>query len=167
MFAPYQDFTKILGINCSLKKTNSRKVILKKSTSPYITKKTKKFGFPYTNEGLFGCSDEFDYKMLKGNVTNNLFDIENNFNKFTNPEIIVDFSKDPSGELLIDVKYNDTLSKERKKLEGFNNPYSNNILMLFLDSVSRVSSLKQLNKTLTFFEKFISYEGGSNENYPE
>ena len=105
--------------------------------------------------------------MLKANVTNNLFDVENNFNNFTDPEIIVDFSKDPSGELLINVKYNDTLSKERKKLENLNNPYSNNILILFLDSVSRVSSLKQLNKTLNFFEKFISYEGGFNENFPE
>ena len=167
VLGPYQDFTRILGVNCSFKKTNSRKEILKKSTSPYITKKTKKFGFPYTNEGLFGCSDEFDYKMLKANVTNNLFDVENNFNNFTDPEIIVDFSKDPSGELLINVKYNDTLSKERKKLENLNNPYSNNILILFLDSVSRVSSLKQLNKTLNFFEKFISYEGGFNENFPE
>ena len=167
VLAPYQDFTKILGINCSFKKTNSREVILEKSTSPYITKETKKFGFPYTNEGLFGYSDEFDYKMLKVNVTNNLFDIENNFNNFTDPEIIVDFSKDPSGELLINVKYNDTLSKERKKLEIFNNPYSNNILILFLDSVSRVSSLKQLNKTLNFFEQFISYKGGFNEKYPE
>ena len=167
VLGPYQDFTRILGVNCSFKKTNSRKEILKKSTSPYITKKTKKFGFPYTNEGLFGCSDEFDYKMLKSNITNNLFDVENNFNNFTDPEIIVDFSKDPSGELLINVKYNDTLSKERKKLENLNNPYSNNILILFLDSVSRVSSLKQLNKTLNFFEKFISYEGGFNENFPE
>ena len=52
VLAPYQDFTRILGIDCSLKKSNSRNVILKKSMSPYISKKTKKFGFPLTNKGL-------------------------------------------------------------------------------------------------------------------
>ena len=167
VFSPYQDLTKILGVNCSKKKSNSRKVILKNSKSLYITKNTKKFGFPSTNKGLIGCTDGLDDKILKKYVLDNLFDIENNFNNFTAPEIIVDFSKDPYGELLIDLKYNDSLSKERKKLEYINNPYSNNILMIFLDSVSRVSSMKQLNKTLTFFEKFISYEGGFNENYPQ
>ena len=167
VFAPYQDFTKIFGINCSLKKSNSRKVILKKSRSPYINRETKKFGFPLTNQGSIGCTDGLDDKIIKKYVLDNLFDIENNFNNFTEPEIIVDFSKDPSGELLIDVKYNDSLSKERKKLENLNNPYSNNILILFIDSVSRVSSLIHLNKTLNFFQKFSSYKGGFNEDYPE
>ena len=167
VFGPYQDFTKILQINCSLKKSNSRKVILKKSRSPYINRETKKFGFPLTNKGLIGCSDGLDDKIIKKYVLDNLFDIENNFNNFTEPEVIVDFSKDPSGEVLLDVKYNDSLSKERKKLENLNNPYSNNILILFIDSVSRVSSLIQLNKTLNFFQKFSSYKGGFNEDYPE
>ena len=167
VFAPYQDFTKILGVNCSFKNLNSRKVILKKSSSPYISRETKKFGFPVTNSGLIGCSDGLDGKLLKRYVLDNLFDIENNFNNFSEPEIIVDFSKDPSGELLIDLKYNDSLSKERKKLESSNSPYSNNILIIFLDSVSRVSSLIQLKKTLNFFEKFSSYNGGFNKDYPE
>ena len=166
VFGPYQDLTKIFGVNCSLKKSNSRKVFIKKSGSPYITEKTKKFGFPLTNEGLFGSIDGLDDKILKGLVLDSLFDIENNFKNFTEPEIIVDFSKDPLGELFIDVKYNESLSNERKKLENLSNPYSNNILIIFLDSVSRVNSLKHLNKTLNFFEKFISYEGGFNENFP-
>ena len=167
VFSRYQDFTKFLGVNCSIKKSGSRKVIIKKSSSTYITKETKKFGFPLTNTGLFGYNDDLDDKSLKNCVLDNLFDVENNFNNFTEPEIIVDFSKDPLGELLIDVKYNDSLSKERKKLENKNSPYSNNILIIFLDSVSRVNSLRQLNKTLNFFEKFISFEGGFNENYPD
>jgi hypothetical protein len=167
VLSKYQDFTKFLGVDCSLKKPNSRQIILKESNSPYITKETKKFGFPFTNKGCFCCNDDFDYKTLKKYVVDNLFDVDNNFNNFSEPEIIVDFSKDSSGELLIDLKYNDSLSKERKKLENLNIPYSNNILLLFLDSVSRVASLTQLNKTLTFFEKFISYEGGYNDKYPE
>ena len=167
VLSKYQDLTKILGIDCSHKYSNARKKFLKDSNSPYITKYTKKFGFPYTNKGFFGSNDLLDYKVLKQHVVNNLFDVDNNFNNFSNPEIIVDFSKDPTGELIIDLKYNDSLSKERKKLENLNIPYSNNILVLFFDSVSRVASLKQLNKTLKFVESFMSYEGGYNDKYPD
>ena len=167
VLSKYQDFTKFLGVNCSAKSANSRKVILQTSKSPYINKDTKKFGFLKTNEGMIGCRDGLDYKFLKQYMADNLFDVDNNFKNFSEPEIIVDFSKDFQGELSIDLKYNDSLSKERKNLESKTNPYSNNILILFVDSVSRASSLRQLNKTLKFFEKFISYKGGFNENYPE
>ena len=87
-------------------------------------------------------------------MADNLFDVDNNFKNFSEPEIIVDFSKDFQGELSIDLKYNDSLSKERKKLESKTNPYSNNILILFVDSVSRGSSLRRLNKSLKFFEEY-------------
>jgi hypothetical protein len=132
-----------------------------------VTKNTKKFGFPATNDGLIGCQDGLDSTILKKYVIDNLFDLDNNLKNFSQPEITVDFSEDPLGKLLINLKYNDSLSKERKKLENKNTPYSNNILIFFIDSVSRASSLRQLNKTLQFFEKFISYEGGFNENFPE
>ena len=167
VLSKYQDLTKILGIDCSHKNPNSRKKFLQFSNSPYITKRTKKFGFPYTNKGFFGYNDNLEYKVLKKYVVDNVFDVDNNFNNFSEPEIIVDFSKDPSGEMIIDLKYNDSLSQERKKLESINNPYSNNILLLFFDSVSRVASLTQLNKTLKFVENFMSYEGGYNDKYPE
>ena len=167
VLSKYQDLTRILRIDCSHKNYNARKKFLKDSKSPYITKDTKKFGFPYTNKGYFGYNDELDYKTLRKIIADSLFDVDNNFNNFSDPEIIVDFSKDPSGELIIDLKYNDTLSKERKKLENLTNPYSNNILLLFFDSVSRVASLTQLNKTLEFVQSFMSYEGSHNEKNPE
>lgn len=116
---------------------------------------------------MISTIDGLDSDVLTKYVLDNLFDLDNNFKNYTDNEITVDFSKDPLGELIIDLKYNESLSVERKKLENLNNPYSNNILILFLDSVGRAASLRQLNKTLTFFEKFISFEGGYNSNYPE
>ena len=163
----FLDFTKILHLNCSINKGNSRKNILKYSHSPYITKQTKKFGFPSTNKDLIGSLDGLDEYILKEYVVNNLFDLENNYNNFSEPEIIVDFSKNGFGELNINLQYNDSLSKERKKLENKNNPYSNNIMIIYIDSVSRACSMRQLNKTLSFFENFISYEGGFNKKYPD
>ena len=104
IFSPYQDFTKMLGINCSFKQSNYRKIILEKSNSPYITKNTTKFGFPPTNNGLIATIDGLDNKILKEFVSDNIFDIDNNWNNFSEPEIIVDFSTDPLGELKINLK---------------------------------------------------------------
>ena len=85
---------------------------------------------------------------------------------YAKPEYIVDFSKDPTGELTIKLNYNKTLSLERKILEKSSNPYSENILILYLDSVSRNNALRKLKKTIKFIEQFISYKGGNNKNYP-
>ena len=167
LFSPIQDYTKILGKNCSIKKSNSRDIIFKKSKSPYIKKNTKKFGFPFTNKGLIGCLDGMDTDILKNYVLENLFDVDNNFKSFSEPEIIVDFSKDSFGDLSINLKYNGTLSNERKNLENKTIPYSNNLIIIYIDSVSRAYSIRQLNKTLNFFEKFISFEGGFNKKYPD
>jgi len=167
IISPFQDFSKILNIDCSHKKSNARKTILKVSKSPYITKKTKIFGFPPTNVDPIGLKDGIDTKILNQYVMDNLFDIKNNFNNFSEPEIIVDFSRDSSGELLVNLKYNESLSLERKDLENKTHPYSQNILIIYLDSVSRPQSIRKLKKTLNFFEKFISFQGGFNEKYPE
>ena len=40
-------------------------------------------------------------------------------------------------------------------------------MILFIDSVSRGNSIRQLTKTLNFFEKFMPYKGGFNPKYPE
>jgi hypothetical protein len=82
-------------------------------------------------------------------------------NKF--PEVEVDFSDNKYGKMNINLNYNKTLSQERTLLEINSTPYSNNILILYIDSVSRVNSLRQLKKTLKFFEKFMNYKGVSHK----
>ena len=88
-------------------------------------------------------------EVLKKNYKNNF------------PEIEIDFSNNIYGEMKLNLNYNKTLSKKRILLEKYSTPYSNNIIVLFIDSVSRVNSLRQLKKTLKFFEKFMSYNGAS------
>ena len=71
-----------------------------------------------------------------------------NLNK---PELIVDFSNDPLGEMKINLIYNETLSIDRKKYEKNTIPYSNNILILYLDSISRNNILRKLKKNNEIF----------------
>ena len=167
IFKYFQDFTKLIHVNCSIPKKNNQKVIFQNSKSPYINNKTKRIGFPLTNKNKIGKLDSKDDHELKSFVLNNLFDIDKKEQKMKKPELILDFSKEEFGEYVIDVKYNESLSKERKKLEKKVSPYSENIMIIFIDSVSRGNSIRQLKKTLKFFEKFMSYNGGYNPNHPK
>ena len=67
---------------------------------------------------------------------------------------------------MINIQYNETLSKERKLLEKNSIPYSDNILIFYIDAVSRAYSIRKLKKTLNFIEQFMSYKGGNNKKYP-
>ena len=161
------DVTKFTYKKCSNKKKHARKNLLKFSRSPYVNKNTKKFGFPLTNNEE-GKKDGKDDIILKSYTSHNLMDMDKEIPPgLAKPECIVDFSKDPYGELIINLNYNETLSLERKKLEKNSIPYSENLLLLYIDSVSRVNALRKLKKTMSFFNQFISFKGGHNKKYPE
>ena len=163
-----QDMSKITKLDCSVGKKDARKTILEVCNSPYINKNTKRFGYPKTNNDEVGGLDGKDKWILLNYTYENMLDMDNITKDIEFwPEHIVDFTQNENGEIKVDLKYNDTLSKERKKLEGNLIPYSNNIMILYIDSVSRPLAMRQLKKTMEFFEQFISYHGGYHKKYPE
>ena len=172
IFKYVQDYSKIRGIDC--KKFNNKKLketLLRSTSSPYINKTSKRIGFPLTNKDPL-CSKDFGkgnpiYKYVLGNLVDmDNEDILNKYFKEKMPEIIIDFSDNDKGKLTVDVKFNKTLSDKRKLLEKNSEPYSDNILLLYIDSLSRANAIRQLKKTMNFFEKFMSFKGGYNKNYP-
>ena len=162
-----QDFSKISHLSCSNKAKNSRKNILIFSKSRYVNNNTLQFGFPLTNNDE-GKKDGWDDIILKKYTAHHLIDMDKNIpKKLSTPEYIVDFSRDPLGDLIINLNFNETLSVERKKFEKNTVPYSDNIIILYIDSISRNNALRKLKKTINFIEKFITYKGGYNKNFPE
>ena len=169
----YQDFTKIKKKNCKTYRVKKpREKILKLSKSPFISNNTTQIGYPLTNKDPICYLDFFELNNLiseyffKNLVDMNNTEILEKHYKDKKPEVYVDFNNNEQGKLVINLQFNKTLSEERKLLENKENPYSNNILYLYIDSVSRVNSLRSLKKTLKFFEKFMPYKGLSNEKYP-
>ena len=154
---------------CIKKGKSSKEVILIKSKSPYINKNTSQIGFPLTNKNEMFFYNITGLTFLKY-VYENLIDMNNlTLIKQLNdniPEISVDFSKNNNGKLNINLHFNKSLSKERKSLEKFTKPFSKNIMILFIDSVSRALSIRQLKKTMNFFERFISFKGNKNLKFP-
>ena len=166
------DLTKWRGIECYNNKENTKKKLLNFTNKPYINKNTKRIGFPLVNKepDLLLNFMEHNNTVLKY-IKNNMVDMDNiklveEIYKENKPELIVDYTNNPYGEIIIDLKFNKTLSEERKKLEKNSIPYSKNIIMLYIDSISRAYSIRQLKKTLHFIEKFMPYKGGYNKNYP-
>ena len=160
-----QDLSKLTRKSCKNKKKNARKNILKYSRSPYVNPNIMKFGFPLTNNDQGAKDGKFD-KLLTRYTSHNIIDMDKNPNISPKPEYIVDFLKDPLGELTVNLNYNETLSRERKKLENDSIPYYDNILIIYVDSISRAHVLRKMKKTVEFFEKFISYKGGHHKKYP-
>ena len=172
LFKNFLDITKIFGKECKKLHLNAKKKILKFTKSPYLNATVNHIGYPLTNKDL-SCGMDFIGKknLMKKYFMKNLVDLENKevLNKYFKnkmPEIEVDFSNNQYGEMNINLNYNKTLSDERILYEKNSTPYSNNIIVLFIDSVSRVNSLRQLKKTLNFFEKFMLYNGSSLEKSP-
>ena len=173
-FCPYKigsyflDISKISRFKCG---TNSKAKykMLKFSNSIYINSNTSRFGFPLLNKV------SLPFKNLGENIKLftkiNLVDMDNKvqlkkIGKQNIPEIIVDFTENHNGKMFINLRFNESLSKERIKKEKNSNPYSKNIILLYFDSVSRSASLRQLKKTTKFFENFIYKNGNYNPKYP-
>ena len=175
IFGNILDYTEINKKTCqNYRNKNEKRNLLKHSKSPYVNESSTFIGYPLTNKCPV-CSLDFLFNtnhLLRQYFINNLVDMENTeilekYYKINSPEVVIDFSNNNQGDMKIKVNFNKTLSEERKAREKNSSPYSENLLLIYIDSVSRANSIRQLKKTMSFFEKFMSYKGGFNEKYPE
>ena len=163
------DINKFSPMNCNVSAAESREKMLRTSKSPFINKNTTHIGFPLTNKEEQLFLDK-NYSNFEKFVYDHYIDMDNltllNMLGDKKPEVSLDYSKTKYGKLNINLNFNKSLSEEKKQLENLTNPFSNNIIIFYLDSVSRAYSIRQLKKTLRFFEKFISYKGNYNSAFP-
>ena len=166
------DYTRIMKKNCkTFKIKNPKQFIFSHAHSPFINDTVKRIGIPLTNYDS-ECLLDLDGNICSWNcLYKNLVDLNNKeildkYFKEKIPEIEIDFTNNEQGEMIINLHFNKSLSEERKLLEKKANPYADNILLIYIDSVSRANSIRQLKKTLKFIAKFMSYKGGYNEKYP-
>ena len=102
------------------------------------------------------------------NILLNLVDMDNeeqlkSIPEQLKPEAIINYNQNPYGEIEINLKFNSSLSEERKKKENLKSLYKN-VLFIFFDGLSRPQSLKLLPKTSNFIKKFMKYNGYSFKN---
>jgi hypothetical protein len=158
----FMDFSKLLKIDC--KKTdniNSRNLLLKylKSDNPsYDFSNTIKFGYPNSNlYSVFQFKNIYDFNQK---IISNILDYNNQDNlkyldENNKSEIILEFSNNfKDAKISIDVNFKSNLSKIRKKKENSQSIYDN-VLFIFLDSLSRAHFQRTMNKTCKLLEKYM------------
>ena len=151
-------------------KIDTKSKLIEFSKDKLINQSTKRVAFPLP---------KYDKEVHMGSIKNaekvinfykrNIFDYDDSFLKEkilkkNTPELMVDYNNNPLGELNINLQFNKSLSDERKVFEKNSSPYSENIIIIFIDSVSRAYSTRSLKKTLKFFEQFMKYKGSNNHN---
>ena len=156
----YFDFTLAENIKCENREENEKENFYSMIKDKNLLK-NKIFGFPSTIN-INKEKNLNNTKNLQHYFFNNLKNLENvNINEITtklNIETILDFSKDNNkGELKINLIKNETLSKERKNSSSNNSIYDN-VLLIFLSSISRAHFQRALPKLSKFISKLMSYE---------
>ena len=123
-------------------------------------RKYTKFAFPST----ININRGNNTKNLQHYLFNNLIELETNTslnkNYETELDFITDTNKTTKGELKINLIKNNTLSEKRKKISeksGKNSIYDN-VLLIFLSSVSRAHFQRGMPKLSKFISKLMSYE---------
>ena len=162
ILSPFMDYSSFAG-NC--KTIRSLKDQKKYFTYFLIDEKdyenTTRFGFPITTKVKFSLRTQNDIKHFNERVSKNIIDMDK-YDKLKvkedKPEVVLDFSKDKNGEIKINIEKNEILSKERKKLGEENKSKFDNILFIFIDSLSREHFQRKMKKTKRFIEQFMKKE---------
>ena len=171
IFSPILDLSNILRIKCD-KRKNKEKTSLISLSNLKNSKPINKIGFPITigeKEEIKGEPSMYGVVLLNY-VKNNLINLDNetmlkNIKPNQKPEVYVDFTNNKFGELIININYNNSLSKTRLSLE--NNKNASNILFIFFDNLSRVHFYRQYKKTIKFLKTFLTYKGFSIKEKPD
>jgi len=158
-YYPIFNFSRFIKLNY-----DSKKNFLMTKIHKNELKKSNRFGIPRVSV-LGNDENFFDKDFLMRYVQENIIDMEkeNIFNDSRPmPEVEITFDEKKRGTVHINVTKNETLIQMRKKLENPNSLFEN-ILVLYIDAVSRVRFLSALPKTAAFINRFMSYNSEETE----
>ena len=120
------------------------------------------FGYPITNIGdkfsMYSVKNlkEFQELVNQNIIKMDLFNEENYPNE-PYPEVEVFFDENNLGKIKINVTRNETLSQERKKIAKDKHSLFNNVLIVYVDAISRNLFLRKMHKLSKYIEPFMIY----------
>jgi hypothetical protein len=150
------DLSFYYGINCPKDRLDEEITLLKKwANKP----NANKLGFPRIEQWDHIPSSTFP--NFKFNIFKNMVDMEKDTEKAKDVEVYIDFTGGSYPEVVIDVKRNETLVEERKKVYNKTNSYFKNVLYIYIDSFSRNQFRRKFTKTFKFLEDY--YQNNTSE----
>ena len=160
------DFSRIFGHSCQAEDllNNEKKKLLSGLSYKYFgVSKLDHFGYPITtvNDDRYDVYKMEDLEEFQKIVNRHIIKMDlynkENYPDEPKPEVEVFFDKNGHGTVKINITKNETLSQERKKIAEGKHSLYNNVLFLYLDSISRNVFQRKLHKTAKFIEQFMPY----------
>ena len=159
------DFSKTFRPSCSaesiLKK--EKEIFLGQLSNRYFgVSKLNHFGYPITTlsdkYSMYACKDlkEFQELVNSNIIKMDLFN-EENYPGEPYPEVEVFFDENNYGMIKINVTRNETLSAERKIIAKDKNSLYNNVLIVYVDALSRNHFQRKIKKLSEYIEPFMLY----------
>ncbi len=158
VFYGYLDFTKLMGYTCENLPGN----LLSVNINHHENKKMKVLGFPGTTD--WNHFPQSQINTIQKNVQSGYRNMETLTGKLKEKiEVVADFRENPP-KLTIDLKKNETLIEERKKIfeKVKNDVLVKNVLYIFIDSLSRANFKRKLPKVHAWLESRYELSGDTN-----
>ena len=171
------NISNIVKRDCKIREDNEKKMLFEyigRNRINYISPNTKRIGYPNFNKGKFIQIENDGAPKLSKDMIKNLVDMDNLPPDLTPediPEVYVDFTDYPDdpdskyGKIIFNLTRNETLVKERKKKEENNEVMFNNIIEIFLDTVSRANFIRKMPILKAWLEKYMKYDSEDFINY--
>ena len=170
---PYFNFVEKFTPTCQSPKIlihNKRSFLNNLNKIKHLEKSKKNhFGYPLTNNEFFNPNDfgsisnpgnlSFEILINQKVILMDLYDKYKDiyYKNISKPEIEIVLEK-KGGKIIFKIEKNETLIKEREKLINKNGLIYKNILIIFLDTLSRAHFYRKFPKTIKFFNQFSRYE---------
>ena len=159
------DLSKIFRPSCSANSiTKKEKQIFLQSLSSrfFGVSKLNHFGYPITNIGdKYSMYAVRDLKQFQELVNHNIIKMdlfnEENYPNEPYPEVEVFFDENNQGIIKINVTRNETLSQERKEIAKDKHSLFNNVLVVYVDALSRNHFQRKIHKLSKYIEPFMAY----------
>ena len=158
------DFSKIFRPSCSASSiiNKEKKIFLKRIGNKYNNiSKLNHFGYPLTTNEKFNLYNvrnlkEFQELVNKNTLKMDVFN-EINYPGENYPEVELFFDEKNHGKIKINVTRNETLSKKRNEIAKNKTSLYNNVLIIYIDAISRNQFKRQFKKLVSLIEPFMKY----------
>ena len=152
------DLSKYVGKTCKkIGKSSEQKNKLFKFIDENIFKNTTKIGYPITTTKDFWLKTQKNIEHFSERVLSRIIDMDKIIDNISKPEVYIDFSdkNNPYGKIKINLIKNNSLIKEREKISKNTKTIFDNILFIYLDSLSRQHFKRKMKYLSSFIEKYM------------
>ena len=152
------DISKLIKKNCNKEYWGINK---KEKLYKYINStisNAKKIGFPITTNKDFWLRTQKNIEHFSERVLSRVVDMDNLPKNTIKPEVYIDFSDNDNQNWKININIikNETLIKERNNISKKIKSSYNNILFIYLDSISRQHFKRKMPYLSNFIEKYLT-----------